>query len=230
MAGGNLLGTWQERLRDAPAGAAMDKLSTMVSVALGASSIAKERVKDDLLSYFPRAQDLGLKTAPQVLDLIYNFDKMPNWSVTYATPNTIAPFFSPSVLAFAAHRLGNPLEYGEAHRRILRYAMPKWAEVPFYKPSAARRAIPYMWQNLDWRPVREHVAGRLEFSESFDGSAIQEALTLVERGEGTARQEILLQRFLWESTFDAYLDDVTRAAEACERDLAVASTGRTLRA
>ena len=42
----------------------------------------------------------------------------------------------------------------------------------------------------------------------------------VDQVEGISRHEHLLERFLWESTFDTHLDEVSPAAEACGRDLA----------
>jgi len=214
MAGGNLLGAWYDRLIDAPGDAAVGKLATMANVGLGVSAEAKEIVASDIKQYVPRAADMGITSAAGVMDIFYHLDKMPNWSIPYATPNIITPLFAPSLLKFAAQRTGAPMEYGEAHRRLLREAIPSWADVPFYKPSAKKRAVQFIWEHGDWAEIRAFVAERSESLETFDTEITSAVLTSVENGDAAKREEIFIQRLIWEATFDGYLVELASEARS----------------
>ncbi|MGP5254617.1 hypothetical protein [Glutamicibacter ardleyensis] len=224
MAGGQLLGAWHDRLINAPAGAATGKLSAMVNVALGATPETKETVLSEIHKYIAKAESFGLTGAAGVMDLFYHLDRMPNWSITYATPSTLTPLFAPSLLTYAAQRIGRPIENGEAHRRLLREAIPQWASVPFYKPTAKKRAVPFIWQNGDWEDIRDFVKDRLDQTLSFDPSATTDILAKIEAGEGIKRDEIFIQRFIWESTFDSYLEKVAREAKATAKEISMVLT------
>ncbi|GAA1118545.1 hypothetical protein [Arthrobacter flavus] len=214
MAGGNLLGAWHDRLINAPGPAARDKLATMVKVATGASEETKEMVIADIQEYVNKASEMGLNGAAGVMDIFYHLDKMPNWSIPYATPHTLTPLFAPSLLTYAAQRTGKPVEYGEAHRRLLREAIPEWAYVPFYKPTAQKRAVPFIWQNGDWEEIRAYITEHLDQALSFSPDLTNIGLGKIDAGEGTKREEIFVQRLIWEITFDSYLQEIEEAAKA----------------
>lgn len=220
LAGGNLLTTWHDRLINAPARAAHDRLVAMVRSGIGTSKTAQERTISDIERYVEKSLELDVDNAAGVMDLFYARDRMPNWSVTYCTPNSVTPLFAPTLLAAGVKNFGKPLPRGALHKELLEQIMPQWADVPFYTPSVQKRATPFAWQKTDWNDVRSFIEERADAVHSFDIECISEILMSIDVGEAGLREERLIQRFVWELTFDTYLSDVSQAAAETATEVA----------
>lgn len=212
MAGGNLLGAWRDRLINAPPSRALDKMATMANVSLGASQEAKDLTIEASETYIDAADSYGIHDAAGVMDIFYNLDKMPNWTIIYGSQNIITPLFARSLLSNLAQRIGRPLESGEAHRILLKEAMPPWANIPFYKPTAAKRATPFMWESSEWPTVKEFVTENIESVPTYDPAVAARVFRAIDASEGTKREEIFLQRLVWELTFVDYLEHLATEA------------------
>lgn len=213
MAGGNLLGAWRERLKDAPAAKARDRLAAMARLGLGSSDNAKEATAETLGETVSFAESLGYRSANAVMDVFYSYDKMPNWSIVYATRNTLTPLFAASLLGHAVSRMGAPVHSGMAHTSLLEKVLPQWATVPFYSPSAARHAAPRVWQHSDWPSIRDYVNSHLDAFDSFDPAKASAVLSQIDAGSAARSEEIFVHRFLWEASFDEHIMTVRMEAK-----------------
>lgn len=214
MAGGTLGGSWRERLVGAPADLAGQRLVAEAHLGKEVTAETKAMVAESVRQYVDFSADMGIHTADGVMDVFYLLDKMPNWSNTFTVPSTICPLFAASLLTSAAQTIGAPVPYGELHRRLLRAAIPGWADVPFYKPTPQKRAVPFIWDNGDWAQIRGYVLSNLDRPSSYDADAVVGTVQHIDGGGGTKRDEVFVQRLVWELTFDAHVAEVARQARS----------------
>lgn len=221
LAGGNFYeGIWHERMIGAPVDASIDRLARKARVGVGASPNAKEIVAESTRTFAEWARNVGASTAGEVLDLFYCKDRMPNWSVTYATPNSLSPLFAPSVLAVAMHSLGAPKEPGFLHERLISACIPAWSGVPFYTPKFATRSYRPLWANEEWTEIRQFIHERHENSPSYDPKILKELLSIDTDPEAGKRHEVAIMRFLWDQSFDQYLEHLTEQTNRVSAELA----------
>lgn len=220
VAGGALVGGWQEKLTGAPAQAAVDRFAAMARSAKEATPEARAVATEDIGQYVDLADQMGVDTPIGVLDIAYLLDRMPNWSNVFTGASTLCPLFAPSLLTVAAQRAGNPQTADDFHRQVLAAAIPAWADVPFYKSMGVRtRATAFVWEHPEWPDIRDYVLTRLESSAVYDSAAVSTTLAEIQRGEGTKRHEVLVHRLLWDLRFDVYVDAVAEMARCTARDL-----------
>lgn len=218
--GGNLLGSWARRLTGQEIDAGLDRMSSMGGSSGGTSRLAREHVQQLLAEWGEVARDLGLSTAHQVLDLIYAWDQMPNWSVPYTTPHTLTPYYSAPLIALGVQRIGSPVPDGTSQKELIAASMPQWLDIPFYKGVRRSSKIPFIWELENWHAIQDLIRARAGESSSFDSCGISEALSRVSDGLAGKRDELLMQRVLWEVTFEEYVDDLNAQIDDTRRALA----------
>lgn len=214
LAGGNFCtGRWREKMLGAPTDHVHERLRRMINAGVGTSPDAREEVEAAVGDFVQWAVDVGASTAGEVLDLFYCKDRMPNWSVTYVTPNNLTPLFAPSVLALAMHSIGDPQPDGQLHRDLIREGMPAWDSVPYYTPTFATRTRAPMWASSEWPEVNRYIAEHADHSESYDSRDIHALLAFIKTGDPQKQHEVAIKRFLWDVTFDDYVDDIAKASK-----------------
>ena len=206
LAGGSFYsGATRTRMMDATSSAAQDRLVRMTnSLGYGTSLSAKQQVNDYTSDFVKKAEGEGASTAAAVLDYFYTRDRMPNWSNTFTDEKTICPLFASSLLVWGARSTGNPVPDGTFHMKMLREALPAWADVPFYKPDGKSRITPFVWESADWSKVLKHVEAGAERSEFIDTVQSRKILEKVRSGEGSKQEEVFIHRVLWEDSFADY--------------------------
>lgn len=204
--------SWRSKIRDGGFAAASSRLRGMVRSSPGVTELALEQTEASVLELAGEVHALGLREPQSAVDYVYNFSKMPYWSIPFGSRDVVMPFYSPSLLPLIVHSMSEPSEYGAMHKSILRGLIPDWADVPFYKPSQRTRATAYMWEYDDWSESREVLAEQIDLAESFDPDSIMSILGVVEAGRGEVKHEITLVRALWEISFSHYVSEISDAA------------------
>lgn len=208
LAGGNMAGNARQRLAVSPARDAIERLSAMVRSSPGSSEPAREQVLATISGYAEAAEESGIRTALGALDFFYLVDRMPYWSVVFTRDSTICPLFAPSVLRQGLQSMGHPPEVGAFHRALISEVYPQWGSVPFYSPTAKRRATPYVWESRDWSEIRGFIEGSAVSLESFDGQGLGSTLRRIEAGRGLKREEVVVMRIVWEALFDEFVAEI----------------------
>lgn len=222
LGGGNFAdGAWRGRLGDAGPERALDRLAALARGGVGSSRHAAESTMATLERVIPRAERLGLDNALGVLDLCYMVERMPYWSNTYATGDTLTPLFAARLLSVGVRNAGAPVPAGQIHRDIIRTALPAWADVPFYSPERRNRAVPHLWETAEWPAVKAFIGGRE--SPNFAPDAVAGVVADADDGVGGKAQEFLLHRLLWELTFRDWVGEVRGAALAVSQGLGAVS-------
>lgn len=200
------VGSWRDRMLNAPPNAALDRLAGFVRSGRGVSDEARERAHALLASHLGWVDDVGAATAGAILDLIYMCDRVPHWVNIFGAPDTLCPFLAPELLATATHSVGTPQDDAAFHGALLQMSLPAWADVPFYKPvGITRRAAPLAWQGPDWPEIRRLVNESADFCDRWAPDQIQAALGRIEAGEASKPEHVMIGRFLWDLTFDDHL-------------------------
>lgn len=212
-------GHWSERLSGAGPQKALDRLAATAGGGLGVSDDAVAATIAGLQWLVPFASDIEAPSALAVLDLCYMLERMPYWSNTYATGSTLAPLLAASLLTVGAQHVGAAAPDGQVHLSIIRAAIPSWAEVPFYKPTRAGRAVPFIWETTEWAAVKSYLGKRLDRSMHHDPDAVRDALRAGDDLTGGKKQEFLFHRLLWELTFLEYVEELRRDAAGTAREL-----------
>lgn len=213
LAGGNFAAKhWRAKLIGAPLAAATSRLAGMASSGAARSETAAELVTTATAEFVQKAAGMGVSTAGAALDLFYALDKMPHWSVTFATPANICPLFAPAAIATAVHAMGSPTEPGQAHRELIREAIPEWESIPFFKPTFRTRATPPVWEGTEWTAIRMSIDEGLDASESFSPQGLLALFSVIEDGTAGRPHEEAILRFLWDQSFDDYLREVSADA------------------
>lgn len=221
LAGGNFqTGKWHAKMVGKPIEAARGRLIGMSHLGLASSASSKALLEEFIGGFVDMAEALGLESAGEALDLFYSCDKMPNWSLTFATDSNLCPLFAPSALLSAVHRMGDPRGSGDVHRELVREAIPEWDGIPFFKPSFVTRSSVPIWQADEWGEIIEFVRERLDSSEAHDAHGLRQVLVSIENGEGGRRHEMAIQAFLWDQTFNEYLGEVSVAASRVRTEIA----------
>lgn len=206
------------RLRDkldvSPASAASDTIISIIALGKGASDQSRELVADFAGNFATSMRDhTGVNTASGIMDLFYSSDRMPHWSNVFAGTDTICPLFAPSVLTIGARNVGSPVPDGELHTKFLAEAIPEWTQVPFYKPvGRAKRVLPMAWEREDWPDLRQFIVDNADSLEAFSADGLRSLLGVIDSGEGVKAHEVAVHRFLWNTTFQAYEDDIAATA------------------
>lgn len=224
--GGNLLDSWAERLRDREATAGLDRMRAMARSSGGASLQAREQIEDLLDEWAETARDLDLTSAYQFLDMIYAWDRMPNWSVPYSTPHALTPYYSAPLIPLGVQRVGDPLPDGRSQTILISASMPQWLDVPFYKGAREARKTPFIWELENWGNTREMVGARAAGCSSFDPDAVPSVLRRITDGTAGKRDEVLVHRLLWEVTFDDYLTELNDQVDQVRNALGSLGSGR----
>lgn len=216
LGGGNFAtGSWRDKMIGAPAPAATERLVRMATVSRFASREARETAAAQMEGLVALAESIEAATAGEVLDMAYSRDRMPNWSVTFATSDVLCPLFSPSTLATSVHSMGAPAQDRDLHRELLETINPAWARVPFYKPTSQRtRSTPYLWNDSNWTDIERYVRERVDSSGAFDADGVLATLDVIVDGEPGKSEEVALFRFLWDQTFDDYVAQVATEARS----------------
>lgn len=221
LAGGNFAtGRWRTRIAGAPLEVARDRLLSMAQVGVAKSDRAIELSSSGIEAFIERAAEMGARTAGEALDLFYCRDRMPNWSVAFGAQNTLCPLFAPSMLTRAMHSLGAPQDMDRLHGDLVRQAIPSWGQVPYYTPTFATRTSVPSWGRIEWPQVREFIGDTCGNAESFDEQDIRELLATIEHGAPGKQHEVAVSRYLWDQSFDAYVNEVRVAAQRVRRFIA----------
>lgn len=224
--GGNLLDSWAERLKGREAAAGLDRMRAMAGTSGGASLQAREQTEALLGEWAEAARDLGLTSAYQILDMIYAWDRMPNWSNPYSTPHTLTPYYSAPLIPLGVQRAGDPVPDGESQIALISASMPQWLNIPFYKGVREARKTPFIWELENWDKVRELARSRAAECSSFDLDAVPSVLRRISDGTAGKRDEVLVHRLLWEVTFDEYLLELNDQIDRVRHALDGADVGR----
>ncbi len=222
LGGGNFTtpGELREKMIAAPLSAGQDRLVSMARRSSpGATTEAAEMVAEYVSGYISMCDDLGVKTASALLDLFYSRDRMPNWANTFAKTSVICPLFSSSLLTLAARHTGRPVADGYIHRMLLKEAIPEWTQIPFYKGKIRTRVKPYIWESPDWGSIKKFTLDNLDRSENFAPEKLRTIISGIQESSPSKREEVVLLRFLWELSFDSYLEGVANAAKATRKAL-----------
>lgn len=217
--GGNLLDSWADRLTGQEIGAGLDRMSAMARTSGGASKLAREHVRQLLEEWGEAARHLGLSTAHQVLDLIYAWDRMPNWSTPYSTPHTLTPYYSAPLIPVGVQRVGAAVPDGTSQKELISASMPQWRGIPFYKGARAARKTPFIWELENWPAVRDMIRARAGESNSFDADSLPGLLGRISDGSAGKRDEVLIHRVLWEVTFEDYLVELNAQINDTRKEL-----------
>ena len=217
--GGNFAtGSWKEKLIGGRIGVAHDRLAKLAG-SIGTSANASEMSMATAERFVDAATDMGASTAGEVMDLFYCRDRMPFWSVTFATPNFLCPLFAPSLLRLAMHSLGAPLEKSALHTNLIREALPAWTHVPFYKPEFATRTVAPLWERAEWGQIKQYVERNIDASDAYDPQGLRDILSAVEAGQAGKSHEVAIVRFLWDRTFTPYVDEISFASRRVREEL-----------
>lgn len=223
LAGGNFAaGAWHTKMTGAPVDAAGPRLMSMAHSGVAASRRATELVADQMRSFLTSARESGATTAGEALDMFYSRDRMPNWSGTFTSGDVLCPLFAPSVLARSALTMGAPERGGDLHRELLRVANPRWADVPFYKPTTAKtRSTPFIWQDSNWADVEAFMHEHIDQAESFDADGVTRTLAKIAASDSDLgkAEEVVVFRFLWDQTFAGYVNRVAALARIVRKEL-----------
>jgi len=220
----------REQLVSQGAEAGKEWLKRLVRVNLSAlDDDGAEPARATIDAYADEARSLGFTTAFQVIDFFYHFSKMPYWSQPQVNPGVLLPFYSPKSLPRTMWSLSNPsMEYGRSHRELLREIQPTWVDVPFYKGSPKSRSIPWMWENADWKDLRDIVRDGVGALQSFSPTKVEKLINEAESGEGKARHEISLARVMWELSFREFAKDIALASQRTAQGVAAIRVGSAL--
>jgi hypothetical protein len=223
MQGKSLLGgKWDKLLRDADLEVGFQRLEHIIRVGAGSSDAAGFMVVDEVGPFKTEAIHMGLTNAYSLVDYFYNFSKMPFWSLPLAHENYLLPYYSPRMIERIVWSNKYPREYGEMHKELLRSLIPRWADVPFYKPSVRTRSVSWMWNNSDWAEAKEIVEEGGRSSTHYSDEKINSFLVQVKDGAGAVKEETAFSRILWEWTFQDYVTRVANEAAKVRYEVAKA--------
>lgn len=217
--GGNLLDSWADRLKGREAGAGLDRMRAMIRGTGSASVSARDQTEALLKEWGEAAADLGLNSAYQILDLIYAWDRMPNWSAPYSTPHTLTPYYSAPLIQVGVQRVGDPVPDGASQTALISASMPQWLDIPYYKGTRSARATPYLWELENWGQIRDLAQTCVADCRTFHPDAVSIVLRHIEDGSAGKRDEVLLYRLLWEVTFDQYIIELNEEIDRVFRTL-----------
>lgn len=213
--GGSIMpGAWRQKILDGGFPAAEQRLISMVRGPLGPREESRQHVADILLNLARDSQRFGWNSGIAAVDYVYNFDKMPYWSNSFGSGETILPYYAPAMLTHVAQSFTNSQPYGEMHRELLRGLIPEWADVPFYKPSQRTRATAFMWDHDDWPQARFLLDEEMDLAPSYDPDSVRAILREVDAGDGGGHHETALVRALWEISFHGHVEEVATEARA----------------
>ncbi|MBO0924928.1 hypothetical protein J1G44_20250 [Cellulomonas sp. zg-ZUI199] len=220
LSGGALwTGGWRERMLEAPAARASERLKRLVGASPSTTRDAQELTVDLLSGVAEQAASAGITTAGGVLDLVYLRDRMPHWVNTFATGAVICPLFAPSLLPRGAHSVGAPIPDGSLHSRFIAAAVPSWAGIPFYKPTGHQRlSRRRAWEEPDWPVMRARLAEATEESADVTTALLDDVDRAIDEGTAGKVVETAAHRVLFSYAFDEYVHRLAReshrAAEA----------------
>ena len=146
-----------------------------------------------------------------MLDYFYVVERLRRWGTTGERSGVVSPLLIPAFVrsAFAlepAQRVDNTL-----HRELVRRLIPKWADVPFFKPTRpAPRRTPNRVRCLADAPDRNLIHELLKDVDGFDQQALNTLWAASTAGASSAAAEATLNQALWRATFNQHLDEVNR--------------------
>lgn len=218
---------WKAKILAGGFEVADQRLRGMVRSSIAATEASRSGAEDSILELSREVHDLGMRNPLNGIDYVYNFSKMPYWSMPFGSRDVVMPFYSPSLLGFIGKGFVEPSEYGRMHREMLRELIPSWADVSFYKPSARTRASSFMWEFGDWPESQELLEDRADLASSFDKDELRSAVSTINSGQGAVRHEIALVRALWEISFHDYVAEVAESARRTRDAVSIVIQGAT---
>ena len=180
-----------------------------------ASADAKKLVLNQIDVFMAEVNGLGLQKAGEVMDFFHFRRKMPHWTVPSAQANTIFPLLSTSIF-IRSFQMDNSV-FADHQRALIRIANPAWARVPFYSPSLSTRTKPWIWNLPYWSKTADFVLGAVESQTNFEPAEVATIVRNIRNQEDAGQsEERLLERLVFQLTFDHYVDVVRQAARACK--------------
>lgn len=205
---------WEAKMDGQGLDLGRERLAAMVRS--GAVGVADENIQDSVHSltrFEAEAEGLGMTSSYMLVDYFYNFSKMPYWSMPQANMNTLLPFYSPQMLPRAISATFKPnVEYGRLHRDLLREILPAWADEPFFKGSSKTRAVPWMWENEDWKDLSETICDGISTLDTFSEDRVKRYVADADSGMGSVKFELVFSRVMWELSFREYAQEISRLA------------------
>ena len=131
------------------------------------------------------------------------------------SPLLIPAFVRAAFALDPAHRVDNAL-----HGALVRRLVPEWADIPFFKPTAATpRRAPARVRALAEAADSELIEALLTDVEGFDAHARNTLWAASVAGASSAAAEATLRQALWRATFDDHLAEVNHHLPAGSRSI-----------
>ncbi len=185
-----------------------NRLQTRLTPTAGPAEPARAAVGEQIERVLLTAVHGGIQNAT-MLDYFYVVERLRRWGTTGERSGVVSPLLIPAFVraAFAldpAHRVDNAL-----HGALVRRLVPEWADIPFFKPTAATpRRAPARVRALAEAADSELIETLLTDVEGFDAHALNTLWAASAAGASSAAAEATLRQALWRATFDDHLAEV----------------------
>ncbi|MGY4765673.1 hypothetical protein ACXC9Q_02005 [Kribbella sp. CWNU-51] len=185
-----------------------NRLQTRLTPTAGPGEPARAAVGEQIERVLLTAVHGGIQNAT-MLDYFYVVERLRRWGTTGERSGVVSPLLIPAFVraAFAldpAHRVDNAL-----HGALVRRLVPEWADIPFFKPTAAApRRVPARVRALAEAADSELIEALLTDVEGFDAHALNTLWAASVAGASSAAAEATLRQALWRATFDDHLAEV----------------------
>lgn len=208
-------GAWAEKLAGKGLSGALDRMTTMVSVARATTESGRERTIEIIRARLNRGASMGIDTAHGLLNYHYSAERMPFWASSSPNRSVITPYYSSGLLHQIARTFTGETEFSKFYWDILSSLVPAWTEIPFYSPvGITRRVSKFFWEGYEWRDLKEFILDNVDASENFDPVGIRALVEEVESGLGSKSLEASLSRFLWEISVYSVVDEINRRVDS----------------
>lgn len=201
-----------DALRAAGGRAPVERLQKYFRSLPGATEEGYARLDALVETWAGTAHEAGIHGVA-TLDFFYLVERFRRWVPAANTPGSYPAFAVPEFISAAfqlepAERVASSL-----HRSILRYLIPSWADIPFYKASGSDQNIESerifrIWQGQDAAAMAEILDSPDMWTDVFQAEDVNK-LWRTARSDGLPKRfEAMFQRVAWRALFRGYLADL----------------------
>ncbi|MEH7180572.1 hypothetical protein [Neobacillus vireti] len=175
-----------------------------------------EAVDQEVSAILEEGRQFGLQGL-SLMDYFYLKERLRRWAPIGGQFNSFTPFATPGFIRLSFDLTPEQRRNYELHKMLLKYLMPTWADVPFFKADIKKQqrdevaqSQMRIWQTLD----KEYVADVLENNSIWKMFyRPEETLELWSNAvtDGVVgRYEALFQRIVWIASFENHLNSINK--------------------